>query len=86
MDLSTRTILMHGQLKGGLYVFDNTQLKLPLHSVETFNSSCFASTALPSKEPTTLTSSPSPFILWHNRLGHPPHISFLLYSINVISH
>ncbi|RVW97157.1 Retrovirus-related Pol polyprotein from transposon TNT 1-94 [Vitis vinifera] len=79
-DLSTRTILMHGQLKGGLYVFDNTQLKLPLH-----NSSCFASTALPSKEPTVPASPTSPFTLWHNRLGHPSShiVSLVLNKCNL---
>ena len=27
-DLATKTILLQGQLKGGLYVFDNTQLNI----------------------------------------------------------
>ena len=86
-DLSTQTVLMHGQLKGGLYVFDNSQLKLPLHNVETFNSSCFASTALSSKEPTVPASSTSPFILWHNRLGHPSsHIVSLVLNKCNLSH
>ena len=66
-------------------MFDNTQLKLPLHSVETFNSSCFASTAFPSKEPTAPASSTSPFTLWHNRLGHPSShiVSLVLNKCNL---
>ena len=59
-DLSTQTILMHDHLKGGLYVFDNTQLIVP-------------------------ASSTSPFVLWHNRLGHPSShiISLILNKCNL---
>ena len=91
-DLSIQTVLMHDQLKRGLYVFDNTQLKLPLqhpthhlHSAETLNSSCFAFAALPSKKPIVPVSSTSPFVLWHNRLGHPSShiVSLVLNKCNL---
>ncbi|KAL6339591.1 hypothetical protein AAG906_034676 [Vitis piasezkii] len=46
----------------------------------------FVGNALPSKKPTVPVSSTSPFVLWHNRLGHPSShiVSLILNKCNLL--
>lgn len=96
-DLATKTILLQGQLKGGLYVFDNTQLNIshqwkPSSSSQSSKISflsCFTTTSISPKTSTaaaTLENAHSSFSLWHDRLGHLSAKICLLYSTNVIFH
>ena len=89
-DLSTKTVLMHDQLKEGFYVFNNTQLNFSSqHPTHAFTTQKHSTRVLHSElsllRNQHLLHQHLPLYCGIIDLAILPHILFLLHLINVIS-